>query len=93
MELKSGWPKVGERRWMGISELSQGRASTCTSSLLRDHADLTHNSYTAHHDAGWNYPGTVITCSTFLSGGRCRHGSGPAGDDRSQSQIMAGRWY
>lgn len=54
VELKSGWPKVGERRWTGISsELSQGRASTCTSSLLRDHADLTHNSYTA----GWNYPG------------------------------------
>lgn len=83
VELKSGWPKVGERRWTGL------KAERALVPVL--YCEIMQTSLTTVILLAGTIQ--VITCSTYLSGGRCRHGSGPAGDDRSQSQIMAGRWY
>lgn len=52
LEGSDGVLRCGVEEWLTESRRkkmdgSQGRASTCTSFLLRDHADLTHNSYTA----------------------------------------------
>lgn len=79
VELKSGWPKVGEIRWMGL------KAERALVPVL--YCEIMQTSLTTVILLAVTIQ--VITCS----GGRCRHGSGPAGDDRSQSQIMARRWY